>query len=90
MEAFGLRDKAGAPLHLKALLHSSGMAAITTLLMMNLRSGDKVLSHFSLYGGTQEILQNVLPSFGITVVIADLRDLQKAADAIAADPSPSG
>src|SRR5580700_2116807 len=42
MEAFGLRDAAGSPLQLKAILHSSGMAAITTLLLMNLKAGDKV------------------------------------------------
>jgi len=63
------------------------MAAISTLLLMNLKSGDKVLTHFSLYGGTQEILQNVLPSFGITPVIVDLRDLDKAAAALRADPA---
>jgi methionine-gamma-lyase len=86
MEAFGIRDN-GVPLQLKALLQASGMAAISTLLLMNLKSGDKVLTHFSLYGGTQEILQNVLPSFGITAVIADLRDLDKAAAAFKADPA---
>jgi len=86
MEAFGIREN-GSPLQLKALLQSSGMAAISTLLLMNLKSGDKVLTHFSLYGGTQEILQNVLPSFGITPVIVDLRDLDKAAAALRADPA---
>jgi methionine-gamma-lyase len=86
MEAFGIGGK-DSPLQLKALLQSSGMAAISTLLLMNLKSGDKVLTHFSLYGGTQEILQNVLPSFGISAVIADLRDLDKAEAALAADPA---
>ncbi|HMH20700.1 MAG TPA: PLP-dependent aspartate aminotransferase family protein [Puia sp.] len=86
MEAFGIREN-GSPLLLKALLQSSGMAAISTLLLMNLKSGDKVLTHFSLYGGTQEILQNVLPSFGITAIIADLRDPGKAEAALKADPA---
>jgi len=87
MEAFGIRDQQGNPLQLKAILHSSGMAAISTLLLMNLKAGDKVLTHFSLYGGTQEILQQVLPSFGISVIIADLRDLEKAATALKSDPA---
>src|SRR3984885_7955029 len=87
MEAFGLRDRQGSPIALKALLHASGMAAISTLMLMNLRTGDKVLSHFSLYGGTQEYLQNVLPSFGISVIIADLRDPSRAEEALRADPS---
>lgn len=87
MEAFGIRDSQGNPLKLKALLHSSGMAAISTLLLMNLKAGDKVLTHFSLYGGTQEYLQNLLPALGISVVIADLRDPQKAQEALKADPA---
>src|SRR5882757_7795834 len=64
MEAFGIRDPQGNPLRLKALLHSSGMAAISTMLLMNLKAGDKVLTHYSLYGGTQEYLQNLLPALG--------------------------
>lgn len=87
MEAFGIRDPQGNPLRLKALLHSSGMAAISTMLLMNLKAGDKVLTHFSLYGGTQEFLQNLLPAFGITAVIADLRDPEKAKAALKADPA---
>lgn len=87
MENFNIRDSWGNPLQLKAILHSSGMAAISTLLMMNLKAGDKVLTHFSLYGGTQELLQNIMPSFGISAVIADLRDLNKAAAAMKADPA---
>jgi len=87
MEAFGIKDAQGNPLQLKALLHASGMAAITTLLMTNLKAGDKVLTHFSLYGGTQEILQNLLPSFGISPVIVDLRNLETAAAALKADPA---
>ena len=38
MEAFGIRDKQGVPLQLKALLQSSGMAAISTLMLMNLKA----------------------------------------------------
>ncbi len=87
MEAFGLTNSQGSPMALKALLHASGMAAISTLLLMNLKAGDKVLTHFSLYGGTQEILQNVLPALGITAIIADLRDLSQAAAALKADPA---
>jgi len=83
MEAFGIPG--GLPL--KAILHASGMAAITTLLLSNLKAGDKVLTHFSVYADTQAILQNMLPSFGIDCVIADLRDLDKAEQAMKADPS---
>ena len=85
MESFGITDKNGGPLQLKALLHASGMAAISTLFLMNLKAGDKVLTHYSLYGGTEEILRNVLPSFGVEPVIIDLRDSNKAKEALKAD-----
>ncbi len=62
----------------KAILHSSGMAAITTLMLATLKPGDKIITHFSLYGGTDELVTKILPSFGITAIIADLRDLNKA------------
>src|SRR6187551_1639668 len=47
MECFGLKDPSGQPLQAKGLLHASGMAAITTLFLSNLKAGDKVLTHFS-------------------------------------------
>lgn len=78
MEAFGLKNEQGEPLELKGILHASGMAAISTLLLANLKTGDKILTHFSLYGGTEEIIQRLLPSLGIGVVIDDLRDLNRA------------
>lgn len=81
LETFGL------DLEVKGLLHASGMAAISTLFLSNLKSGDKVISHFSLYGGTDEILNKILPDLGITTVIADLRDLDKAESLIKNDPA---
>lgn len=80
METFGL------DMQVKGILHSSGMAAISTLFLATLKAGDKVLSHFSLYGGTQEILNRILPSLGIEPVIADLRNLSLAEEALKANP----
>src|SRR5215218_1337737 len=62
---------------LKGILHSSGMSAITTLFLACLKKGDKVLTHFSLYGGTDELLAQVLPALGIEAVITDLRQLDQ-------------
>jgi methionine-gamma-lyase len=87
MEAFGLKNEQGEPLELKGILHASGMAAISTLLLANLKTGDKILTHFSLYGGTEEIIQRLLPSLGIGVVIDDLRDLNRAEHHLKNDPS---
>ncbi len=74
-ESFGITDSNGSPLQLKAFLHASGQAAMSTLFLASLKQGDKILSHYSLYGGTHELLHKVLPPLGIDVIIADLRDL---------------
>ena len=87
LESFGIVDEDGNPLALKAILHSSGMAAISTLMIGTLKTGDKILSHYSLYGGTQELLEKLLPPLGIEVIITDLRDLNKATQALHADSS---
>jgi methionine-gamma-lyase len=79
LETFGLG------IEVKGILHASGMAAISTLMLSTLKPGDKIITHFSLYGGTEELVSKILPAFGITAIIADLRDLNKAADIIKAD-----
>jgi methionine-gamma-lyase len=75
LEAFNVIATDGSPLKLKALLHSSGQAALTTLFLSNLKAGDTVLSHYSLYGGTHELFHKVLAESGIRTIISDLRDL---------------
>jgi methionine-gamma-lyase len=85
LESFGVMDDAGNALQLKAILHSSGMAALSTLLISNLKSGDKILTHFSLYGGSHELMEKVLPPLGIEAIIVDLKDLNKAEEAMKAD-----
>jgi methionine-gamma-lyase len=84
LETFGIEQN-GSPMRAKGILHASGMAAITTLLLSNLKAGDKILTHYSLYGGTEEIITKVLPALGITAIIADLRDVNIAAEHIKKD-----
>lgn len=74
LETRGLSDEQGRPLQARALLHASGMAALTTLFMAHLSAGDKVLTHPSLYGGTDELLQKILPGLGVETVIVDMHD----------------
>ncbi|HUC81779.1 MAG TPA: aminotransferase class I/II-fold pyridoxal phosphate-dependent enzyme [Flavisolibacter sp.] len=81
LETFGLGIEA------KGILHASGMAAISTLFLSTLKAGDKVVTHYSLYGGTDDLLHSLLPSMGIEAVIVDLRELDKVEDAIKADAS---
>ena len=44
----------------RALGFGSGMAAITTALMANVKSGSRVISTREIYGGTFELLNDVL------------------------------
>lgn len=81
LETFGLGFE------VKGILHSSGMAAISTLMLATLKPGDKILTHFSLYGGTNELVNKVLPGFNITAVIEDLRDPAMAEKILKADPT---
>src|SRR5215472_4421648 len=85
LEAFGLSDEKGEPLKLKALLHASGQAAMSTLFMSNLKAGDTLLSHFSLYGGSYELMHGVLANSGIKTIILDMRDLNKLEAQLRAD-----
>jgi len=68
----------GLDMEVKGILHASGMAAISTMMLATLKSGDKILTHFSLYGGTEELIHRVLPPLGIEAEIADLRNLELA------------
>lgn len=81
LETFGLG------LSVKGILHASGMAAISTLMLATLKPGDKILTHYSLYGGTNELVTKILPGLKIEAVIADLRDLRVAEEQLRSDPS---
>lgn len=87
LEAFGLTGDDGKPLQLKALLHASGQAAMATLFLGTLKAGDTILSHFSLYGGTHELMLKVLADTGIKTTIIDMRNLNLVEDAIKKDPT---
>ena len=85
MEAYGLKDKSGKQLELKAILHASGMAALSTMMLGELKAGQKILTHHSLYGGTHEFVEKILPGFGIETTIADFHDLAAVEFAIKGD-----
>lgn len=86
LESFNLHINE-KPLPLKGILHASGMAALSTMILATLKTGDGILSHYSLYGGTQELIDKILPRFNIQAIIEDLRDLNKAEQAIKQNPS---
>lgn len=82
LETFRLKDSAGEQLQVKALLHASGQAAMTTMFMSNLQAGDAILSHYSLYGGTYELMHKVLAQTGVPTIIEDLRNLESLEKAL--------
>src|SRR6201990_1569044 len=44
----------------RALLFSSGMAAIATILMAHARAGDEIVCSAAIYGGTLHLLEDLL------------------------------
>jgi len=51
----------------KALLFSSGMAAITSAILSVVKQGDQIISTPALYGGTYRFFRDILPRYGIAV-----------------------
>ena len=49
----------------EALVFSSGMGAISTVLMGHAHAGDVVLHSTPLYGGTETLVRSILPQYGI-------------------------
>ncbi len=47
------------------LVFCSGMAAISTTLLTYLKPGDVILASEPVYGGTEFLIENILPQFGI-------------------------
>ncbi len=87
LEARGLTNVDGTPLELKALLHSSGQAAMSTLFFSNLSSGDSLISHYSLYGGSQELMQKVLNEAGVKIILIDIHNEALLLETIKANPT---
>ena len=54
-----------------ALVTSSGMAAISAVLLSFLKTGDHFLAHETLYGGTHDIINKDLPDLGIACDFID-------------------
>lgn len=81
LEAHGLNIDA------KAILFSSGMAAISTLALAVLKTGDKILTQGNLYGGTTELFTKIFQPMGIETILTDLKDLNKVEEIIKHDDS---
>lgn len=54
---------------------ATGMAAVNTSLMSGLKAGDRVVAARCLFGSCNYVLTEILPRFGVEVVLVDGRDL---------------
>jgi methionine-gamma-lyase len=82
LESCGVKNENGDPLQVTAKMFSSGMGAISTLFISNLKPGDKVLAQANLYGGTSELLLKLLSQHGIEPILMDLKDLNRAGEIV--------
>ena len=57
-----------------SVVTASGTAAISTALLVMLKSGDHIIASSSLYGGTFNLLNVTLPRLGITTTFVDSSD----------------
>ena len=62
---------------------ASGMAAVFASLMCQLKAGDRVVAGRALFGSCHVILAEILPRFGIEVVLVDGTDLDAWEQALA-------
>ncbi|WP_237065793.1 O-succinylhomoserine sulfhydrylase [Microbulbifer guangxiensis] len=68
-----------------AVATSSGMAAILSLCMALLKSGDKVICSRSVFGTTTALFTRYMEKFGVRVAFVDLTDMQAWRDALDGD-----
>ncbi|MEM8951560.1 MAG: aminotransferase class I/II-fold pyridoxal phosphate-dependent enzyme, partial [Pseudomonadota bacterium] len=67
----------------EAAATATGMAAVNASLMSGLKAGDRVVAARCLFGSCNYILTEILPRFGIDVVLVDGRDLDAWESALA-------
>ncbi|MEZ4894876.1 MAG: aminotransferase class I/II-fold pyridoxal phosphate-dependent enzyme [Saprospiraceae bacterium] len=75
----------GLGMEATAVMTSSGMSAISTLMLGVLKQGDKVLTQANLYGGTTDLLKNILSQYGIEPVFTNLQSLKDVEKLLASD-----
>ncbi len=73
-----LEDGAGA------VAFASGMAAISSVLLSLLASGDEIIAHRTLYGSSHSVICKLLPKYKITPKILDLTKLSDLENHISA------
>lgn len=70
----------------KALMVSSGMSAISTMVLSVLKTGDKILTQGNIYGGTSELFLKTFAPMGIETIMTNLKDLDNVEAQLKRDP----
>lgn len=81
LESYGLLEKANCQ------LVSSGMAAISAVLLALLKPGDKLLTQGDIYGGTTDFFKQILEPHQISFITADLNHLDEVEHILSNDSS---
>ena len=68
-----------------AIATSSGMSAISMAILSTVKKGDKIVAQKALYGGTEELLTNVLPQYGIKYELIDAKEINEVKKALTKD-----
>ena len=69
------------------IMTSSGMSAISGIIMGLCESGDKILTQGNLYGGTTELFAKIFANLGIPPVFTNLSDSSLIREHLEKDPS---
>lgn len=64
------------------LATASGMSAISQTLMALMQTGDRVVTHQTMYSGVQKLLKQWLPRYGFDVCQVDMRDPSQVKEAL--------
>ena len=70
-----------------AWVTGSGLAAITSALIHEVKTGDHIISSMTTYGGTFAFLANYLPKFGVETTFVNMQDLNAVKKALAEHPN---
>ncbi len=81
METHGLHMEA------EGLMVSSGMSAISTMVMSVVKSGEKILTQGNIYGGTSELFLKTFSPLGIETIMTNLKDLDRVEQLLKSDPA---
>ena len=70
-----------------ALVASSGMAALSAILLASTQQGARLVASHRLYGRTTQLLTQEMARFGVQTTLVDIGDLDKVKLALASSPA---